>query len=200
MDRIISPYLFFYKHKKLIIFLSCFCVLYFGIKGFIGITAKGGYYIFFLDEYVNFVVWYRNFLFSGTKIMLAAFGYTGTVTNQYIIQINGSNKVQLVYNCLGYGVISFWIAFVVSNEGRLLNKVLWILGGIAAFSVMNMSRIAIILVANYKHYASVLPIDHHALFNICSYVLIGFFVYAYARAVEMKESLKRNNKNKSMAF
>ena len=53
MDRIISPYLFFYKHKKLIIFLSCFCVLYFGIKGFIGITAKGGSYIFFLDEIMD---------------------------------------------------------------------------------------------------------------------------------------------------
>jgi exosortase/archaeosortase family protein len=171
----------------------CFFVFYFGIKGFIGITAKGGYYNAFLDEHANFVVWYRNFLFTGTKIILQTFGYTANVLSEFVIQINGSNKVVLIYSCLGYGVISFWIAFVISNEGSLLNKMLWIIGGITAFSVLNMCRIAIILIANYKNYTPALPIDHHALFNICSYILIGFFMYVYARSINIKEFVNRRS-------
>ncbi len=172
--------------------MSCFCVLYFGIKGFIGITAKGGIYYAFLDEHVNFVVWYRNFLFYGTKIILKPLGFTAKVLSKYVIQINGSNKVGLVYSCLGYGVLSFWTAFVISNDGKPLHKLYWIIGGIAAFSILNMSRIALILIANYKHYASPFEIDHHTLFNICSYLLIGVFVYAYARSVQLHQSLERS--------
>jgi exosortase/archaeosortase family protein len=176
------------SNKKLIIFLLCFCILYFGTKGFIGITAKGGWYIKFLDEHLNFVAWYRYLIFEGSKAMLELLGYTATIVDPFHIQINNSNQVQMVYSCLGFGVISFWVAFVYSNEGSIRNKFLWIVSGTAAFVVLNMCRVAIILLADYKHFATKLPLDHHALFNLCSYVLIGIFVYAYTRSIQTKNN------------
>ena len=153
-------------------FGSLFAFFYFGTYLFIGITAEGGYYIPFLAKYFNYVDWLRALLLNGTKILLQLFGYTATLTDKYHLQINHANKVQLIYSCLGYGVISFWLAFVLTHQLSSIKKISWILLGFFLIVFSNMIRIAMILIANYKQWKLPFNIEHHFLYNVIAYTIV----------------------------
>jgi exosortase/archaeosortase family protein len=77
-----------------------------------------------------------------------------------------------MYACLGYGVLSFWFAYIIANKGNIFFKVQWILIGFAIINISNMFRIAFILIANYEHWPLHLNIEHHFFYNIISYSLL----------------------------
>ncbi len=104
--------------------------------------------------------------------------------------VNGS-AVNLVYSCLGYGVTSFWIAFVFANNGSWKRKWVWMTGGALALWIINVLRIGLVLVANNKNWGVPLGLNHHTWFNMVAYMLIFILIYFYDRS--LKQASKKTD-------
>ena len=171
------------NNKKLLLFIGCFFIIDYFFKGYISITDKtSNHFILFFSEYLNIVKWYRDLLLHGTRFFVEGLGYTTRIHDNFYIQINNWNQVVIVYSCLGFGVISFWTAFIISNTGNLKYKLFWLFGGIVALTFLNIIRISLLLISNYRSFANVIPFDHHTMFNVLSYLLIFLLIWRYIKS------------------
>ena len=100
----------------------------------------------------------------------------------FLIRINGGRGVIIAMDCVGYGVYSFWIAFVAANRGKFWKKAIWILLGVVVLWFINVIRITLFLVAINKGWPMPLGIDHHTWFNIVAYLMIFILVLLYDRS------------------
>ncbi len=174
----------------LIRFLLLFTFLYYFIFFFIGFTSPGGYYNAYLDQHFNFIKAFRKFLLLAAQVFLNLIGYHAYLANEFVIRLQHGNGVRLVYSCLGYGVLSFWTAFVIANEGRFFKKVLWVIGGSLMICLINILRISFLLLSNNKIIRFPFGMDHHLLYNIFVYVLIFILIGLYDRSM-MKTEVKK---------
>ena len=117
--------------KYLSKFILSFCVLYYGTIAFIGISSPGGFYIPFADKYINYVAWLRAGLLYSSKFVIELFHFQISLPDAYTIKIQNGNGVHIGYDCIGYGVLFFWVAFVFANNIPVVNKVKWMVGGVA---------------------------------------------------------------------
>ncbi len=101
--------------------------------------------------------------------------------------VDGIGGVNVVYSCLGYGVTSFWIAFVFANRGSWKRKLAWMIGGTLALWFINVLRLSLVMLANNNNWAIPFGWDHHTWFNIFAYVLIFLMIYVYDK------NLKKQN-------
>jgi hypothetical protein len=165
--------------KFVSIFLILFVVLNYGTFYFIGLTVPGGYYSFFLDRYADYPEGLLKSLLWGSQHLLALFGFKTHIQQVDLLFLNNGLGIQLAYDCLGYGVLSFWAAYVLANSVSALKKIGWLLGGWIVLWLINVGRISIFLVAVNKKWEMPFGIGQHTWFNIVSYlfifVLIGFF-------------------------
>ncbi|HEV8082405.1 MAG TPA: exosortase/archaeosortase family protein [Chitinophagaceae bacterium] len=184
-----------YKNKNiwiyLIKFLGVFCVCYFGTLIVIGLAAPGNYYIPFVKKYLDYVSWIKISLLSGTEFLLSLFSIHSHSEPGFLQRINNGRGVIIAMDCVGYGVYSFWIAFVIANKGRFRKKIVWTLLGLLALWFINVIRITLFLLAINKGWPMPLGIDHHTWFNIAAYLLIFFLIWLYDR------SFKENKINDS---
>ena len=183
------------KNKKiwiyLIKFIAVFCLCYFGTLAVIGLAAPGGYYSPFVAKYLDYVSQIKISLISATGFILSMFKIQTHTEPGFLIRINGGRAVIIAMDCVGYGVYSFWIAFVIANKGKFGKKVVWILLGLLALWFINVIRITLFLLAINKGWPMPLGIDHHTWFNIAAYLLIFFLIWLYDR------SFRENKINKS---
>ncbi len=176
-------------------FAIAFCLLYFGTLAVIGLSAPEGYYSAFIAGYLNYIDWLRMSLLHASKIFLSFFNYPSQITGQYILQLQEGAAIQMVYKCVGYGVMSFWGAFIIANKGNWLKKVKWIAIGWLAIWCINVLRITFLLIALSKHWEIPLGLDHHTWFNIAAYILIFVLIYFYDRS-----SLIKNHTRTSKSY
>ncbi len=174
------------KNKKLwvylIKFIGIFCLCYFGTLAVIGIAAPGGYYSPFVEKYLDYVKWIKISLISATGMLLSFFNIQTHSEPGFLIRINGARGVVIAMDCVGYGVYSFWIAFVVANRGNFYKKAWWIVSGLLALWTINVIRISLFLVAINKGWPMPLGLDHHTWFNIFAYLLIFILIWLYDRS------------------
>ncbi|MBC7887132.1 MAG: exosortase/archaeosortase family protein [Ferruginibacter sp.] len=163
-------------------FVGAFCILYFGTKAIIGLTVPGGYYSPFIARYLDYPSQLRFSLLNGSRMLVAIFGFDTYLRDAYHVNIVNGRGVHLVYACLGYGLLSFWIAFIFANNGRLSKKVYWMLGGCVVIWLINVSRISIVLVAANKNWDLPLTLEHHTLFNIIVYAFIFLMIGMFNRS------------------
>jgi exosortase/archaeosortase family protein len=174
--------------KYCLVFISVFVLLYGGTYAFIGITAPGGgFYNEWLSKHLNYVNWLRSTLLHGAGLITELFGFDTYVPDGNTVGIVHSARVHMVYACLGYGVLSFWIAFVVANKVSVKAKLLWGFLGVAVIMLSNMVRISILLIANHKRWPSLFKVDHHTVYSICNYIIVIALIYLFAKKVR-KES------------
>ena len=100
----------------------------------------------------------------------------------------------IAMDCVGYGVYSFWIAFVAANRGKFWKKTLWILLGVIVLWFINVIRITLFLVAINKGWPMPLGIDHHTWFNIVAYLMIFILIWLYDKSFTHRVSKKGMNK------
>jgi exosortase/archaeosortase family protein len=112
---------------------------------------------------------------------LHLFGYEAYQSDHIHLSLVGGNSVQLVYSCLGYGVISFWLAFVFANNGSWKKKAAWMLGGTAALYIINVIRISLTLLSNSRKWHFPFGWDNHTWFNIAAYGAIFLMIWFYDR-------------------
>lgn len=127
--------------------------------------------------------------------MLSVFGHPSSFKDQFTLVLQSGEGVRMVYSCIGYGVMSFWAAFVLANRGRWKKKVLWILCGWLALWFINVLRMAFLLLAAKKQWVVPFGWDHHTWFNIAAYALIFALIYFYDRSFQQSITNKTANQN-----
>jgi exosortase/archaeosortase family protein len=143
------------------------------------LAAPGGYYSPFIGKYFDYVSWIKLSLMHTTGFILSLFNIHTHTEPEYLIRINGGRGVYIAMDCVGYGVYSFWIAFVAANSGSFARKIKWIFFGVLALWFINDIRITLFLVAINKNWPMPLGLNHHTWFNIFAYLLIFIMIWWY---------------------
>src|ERR1700712_5228935 len=85
-------------------FIGLFFAFYYFYILFFGITSPGKLYSPFLAGYLNYIAALRWLLLYCSAFILKCFGFA-TITNDYELLVAGRGAIQLVYSCLGLGVM-----------------------------------------------------------------------------------------------
>ena len=175
-----------HKYKNIWIYLVkfavIFCACYFGTLAIIGLAAPGGSYSPFIAKYLDYVSWIKLSLIQATGFTLSLFDIHTYTKPGFLIRVSGGRGVIIAMDCVGYGVYSFWAAFVIANNGTFLKKTVWVVLGLLGLWLVNVIRISLFLVAINKGWPMPLGIDHHTWFTIAAYVLIFFLIWLYDRS------------------
>ena len=169
--------------RFIIKFLLLLALLYYSNLFFISITAKGGnaFYIF-LKQDLDYIDWLRYSILHVSKVIANFLGIPSKVESEYIIRLTESKKgLRMVYKCVGYGVMSFWGAFVLANKDSLFKKLSWLLIGWVSIWAINCMRVILLLTALKNNWPISPYFDHHTLFNIAAYGFIFLLIYVYTR-------------------
>jgi exosortase/archaeosortase family protein len=147
-----------------------------------GLAKPGNYYSSFIERYLDYPSWLRATLLWGSKLFVGIVGYNSVITDAYHLRIVGGGSVQLIYACLGVGVMSFWLAFVVANKGNWKKKMIWVIGGFLCIWIINVLRIGLVLIQNNTRKEMMFGLDNHTFFNILSYVAIFGLILLYDKS------------------
>ncbi|MBC7938140.1 MAG: exosortase/archaeosortase family protein [Rhizobacter sp.] len=162
-------------------FLLLFCAFYFGTLAVIGLAAPGRLYSPFIENYFDYVSWIKQSLLWSVGIISGWLGYETYTLPDYIIRVKTGGGVKIAMDCVGYGVYSFWAAYVIANDGRWVKKVLWVTGGLLLLWLVNSLRISLVLIAYHEKKPMPFGIDHHSWFNIVAYAFIFLMIWLYER-------------------
>ncbi|AMR31808.1 hypothetical protein A0256_10440 [Mucilaginibacter sp. PAMC 26640] len=155
-------------------FLGLFLLCYYFNIMFFGITQPGHNYVAFLDQHLNYIDWLRWGLLHLSATLLRAFGFTVIVSKTELL-VAGHGIIQLIYTCLGLGVMSFFTAFVLTYPKKLKAKLLFLFGGLLGIQLLNVIRL--MLLALYWDRSKARIIDHHVLFDVMIYLVIIVTLY-----------------------
>jgi exosortase/archaeosortase family protein len=167
-----------------VIFITLFLVCYYGTLFLTGLAVPGGRYSPFVEKYLNVAAWLRSSLLIASKFLLSMFGIETIRINEYVIRKVGGSGVRIVYACLGFGVMSFWFAYIVANIASLQKKMIWVSGGLFFLWVLNVVRISLVLVAGNKGWHFPFGWDHHTWFNIVAYLAIFAMIYFFEKSLK----------------
>lgn len=190
LTRFINKVILIYLLK----FIGAFCFLYYTTLAIIGLSAPVGYYSSFVARNLNFIPAFRNSLLSCSEYLLTLMGYDSFQASSTQLRIDGGGGVNIVYSCLGYGITSFWLAFVFANSCSWKIKILWMLSGATLLYIINVFRISLVALASHEHWSYPLGWDHHTWFNIVAYGAIFCMIYFFDRTLKL-----HSIKNKSHA-
>ena len=160
-----------------IVFIAVFLLCYYGALFFTGMAVPGGNYSPFIDKYFDIAGFMRTALINASKMLLGIFGTETYRADEYVLRSFSGKGIRLVYSCLGFGVMSFWIAYAVAMSGKILGKLKWLLGGLAIIFIINTVRISLVLQAANKGWEFPFGWDHHTWFNIVSYIFILLLIF-----------------------
>ncbi|HRN91008.1 MAG TPA: hypothetical protein PLE75_01070 [Ferruginibacter sp.] len=166
-------------------FLCLFCIFYFGSLAIIGLSARDGYYSPFVSKYFDVISWISHSLVWGTKGLVYLLGFETYTLPNFIIRITGGSGVRIAYDCVGYGVMSFWAAFILATAASGKSKLKWMIGGLVLLWSINVIRIGLLLIAYNKKWAMPFGIDHHTWFNIAAYGAIFLMMYFFDRKYQI---------------
>ena len=99
--------------RFVVLFLALFALFYYFNIFYIGITAPGNHYSEFLDQHLNYIRGFRVFLISVSAAVMRLFGYEVFTSDTTLHALNAGG-INVVYSCLGFGVMSFFVAFVIA--------------------------------------------------------------------------------------
>ena len=162
-------------------FLSIFCIAYYGTIALIGVSSVGGYYSAFVHDYLDYVSLLRYLLIHSSKFVLSLLGYSTYLPDIYTLKMVKGRGVHIGYDCIGYGVLIFWMAFVLANKGTWKSKLLWIAGGSFIIWMVNVFRVSILLISINKNRPLPFNLEHHTLFNILAYLFIFLLIFMFDR-------------------
>ena len=164
-----------------------FALCYYGTLAIIGLAAPRGLHSPFIEHYLNYVSWLRSSLLHGTKILLSILGVKTYFVNEFNIKMVNGRGIVIVYECVGYGIMRFWIAFIAASEGKLKKKLIWGFVGLLLFWLLNVMRLSLLLIATNRGWPIPLGWDHHTWFNIVAYLVIFILMYYFQKSSALAE-------------
>ncbi|HEX6914846.1 MAG TPA: archaeosortase/exosortase family protein [Chitinophagaceae bacterium] len=174
--------------KFILRFLVFFLGLHYGNELFIGLTAPGGLYVPFLESHLNYVAWIRQSVLYGAKLLSNLMGYPAYIDGPYHLRSVTGPGVQMVYSCIGLGIMSFWAGFVLAHALPWKKKLAWTLAGLVTIWIINCFRVAIILAATVNRWNINRFMDHHDFFNMVAYVFIFILIIVFLRRQGLHKS------------
>ena len=162
--------------KFIISFVLLFPVFYYFNVLFFGITTPTNhhYYNAFLANHFNYISWLRELLLNSSAQILNLVGFAA-ITNEYNLLVAGHGILQLVYSCLGLGVISFFTAFVLSYPKKLKSKIVFLVFGVLGIEILNILRFVLLAIFWNKRNTQI--VDHHTIFNTFIYLIIAVSLF-----------------------
>ncbi|HZX57867.1 MAG TPA: hypothetical protein VFE54_04050 [Mucilaginibacter sp.] len=164
--------------RFIMIFLSLFVAFYYFNILFFGLTSQGNHYNAFLDQNLNYIRILRHLLLAATGHILNWLGYTA-ITSDTELLVSGHGTIQLVYSCLGLGVMSFFTAFVIAYPKKLKTKLIFLVSGLFVIQILNIARF-VLLALFWRHTRGII-LDHHTIFNIIIYIIIAVSLYFWVK-------------------
>jgi exosortase/archaeosortase family protein len=178
----------FFKFIILVLIFYYFSVAFNGL-----VSPEGGLYSSFLDHHLNYISWLRSAIMYASIIVAYMFGTKAYIAGSQLINIDNVVQINIWLPCLGLGVISFWLAFIITNNGNWKRKLLWSFMGIIAICFINTWRIALLLIAFDNNWNQHSSIDHHDLFNIVAYSIILLMIYMYSKNTTKSNTGTKNS-------
>lgn len=157
-------------------FAGLFLVFYYFNIFYFGLISPANNYSAFLDHHLNYIEWLRWLLLHACSAILNALGFTSIVGNNQLL-VAGHGIIDLIYTCLGLGVMSFFAAFVIAYPKKLKPKVIFLITGLFGIQVLNIIRL--MLLALYWNKSRNRIIDHHIIFDVIIYILIVAALYKW---------------------
>jgi len=176
--------------KFILSFIILFSAFYYFNILFFSITSLGSHhYNAFIANHFNYISGLRRVLLRSSAQILNWLGFAA-ITNEYDLLVAGRGVIQLVYSCLGLGVISFFTAFVLSYPKKWKSKIIFIIAGILGIEFLNIARF--ILLALFWDKRNPRIFDHHTIFNIFIYLIIAVSLYFWVKHEDNKNSYEAN--------
>lgn len=177
------------KSKPAIGFTIRFLVLFIAFYTFNlfynGLMLPGGNYNAYLAQHFNYVQGLRNILLNASAAGLQLLGYPTKINNYSLLAI-GYNKINLAYDCLGFGVMSFLTAFLLTYPSKSKTKLKLFFILIFGFQLLNISRF--MFLALFWKGEGIGRINHHTVFNAFIYVLLAVTLYFWIEKSTIKEA------------
>lgn len=153
-------------------------------------SAPGGkYYSRWVETFFNYPAVLRKGLQHTSAFILDISGRQSEVQGLYKVRLVHGRGVKIVYGCLGIGVLSFWIAFILANETTLKTKIIFILSGVVAIFFINVARLVLLVIVANKNLQNQFIKNHHDFFNVSAYLFIIGMMFVFDRS-EKKRLLK----------
>ncbi|MBK0378186.1 hypothetical protein I5M19_02650 [Mucilaginibacter sp. SD-g] len=165
--------------KFAITFIGLFLIFYYFNVYFFGLTSVGNHYNSFLDQHLNYISWLRWLLLNTSAGILNFIGFAAIV-NKYELLVSGHGAIRLIYTCLGLGVMSFFVAFVIAYPKKLKSKLIFLITGLLTIQLLNIIRL--MLIALYWNRDRERVIDHHTIFNLFIYIIIAVALYFWVNS------------------
>lgn len=175
--------------KFAVVFVSLFLLFYYFNLGFFSLTSPGKHYNPYLATHFNYIHWLRQGLLHISAAILRTFGYTA-ITDEFQLLVPGHGIIQLVYTCLGLGVMSFFAAFVLAYPKQGVVKYWFLIIGLITIQLLNIARFVLLALywkSNNQHIA-----DHHTLFNLIIYILIVVSLYFWVKNADISTPKHEN--------
>jgi exosortase/archaeosortase family protein len=173
-------------------FILFFLFFYYGTKGVIALSATEGHYSKFVADYLDYVTLIKRSLIWGTRLLLSFFHIETYQVDPFVVRIKNGVGVRIAHGCVGYGVYSFWLAYILANSFKAKIKMKFIVIGLFLLWLINVLRISLLLVTMQNNNQMPLGLDHHTWFTIVSYVAIFAMIYGFERK-SVNQEKKSNN-------
>ena len=168
----------------MLVFAVVFLFCYYGALFITGLTVQGGMHSSFVEKYFDVASWLRTSLIVGTKLFVAFFDIDTVRSNDYVLRVPGANGIRIVYSCLGFGVMSFWTAYIVATAAEKTKKIIWLFIGLMLIWILNVVRISMVLIAGNKGWKFPLRLDHHTWFNIIAYLALFMMMFLFEKSIK----------------
>jgi exosortase/archaeosortase family protein len=165
--------------KFMLSFLALFTITYSFNIAFIGVTSPGGTYWPWLDEHFNYIRAWRNYDLQTTSKALQLLGHQVKV-NWNSIVVPGYSGFKLVYSCLGYGIMCFFLAFILAYPKDWKSKLFIMVIGLSLIQLLNLLRFMVIALYWNKTSNNNWP-DHHMIWNTIIYLVIISLLYLWTK-------------------
>jgi exosortase/archaeosortase family protein len=157
-----------------ITFLVLFVLFYYANIFFFGLTTRHNNYSLFLTEHLNYIAWLRHALLTSSATLLNWLSYSSVASDTQLL-VAGHGRIEMVYTCLGLGVMSFFAAFVIAYPKKIKAKLIFLFTGILVIQILNIFRLMLLALFWTKSKNRI--IDHHVIFDVVIYILISVALY-----------------------
>jgi exosortase/archaeosortase family protein len=172
----------YFNFNSFLRLIALVLVLYYFFLGYGALVSpEGNQYSAFLDHNLNFIDWYRRTIMLFSNTIAHAFGANSYIASHQMMKLGNNIEFEIWFPCLGFGVMSFWLSFVVNSTSSLKRKIKWAGLGLIAIWLINCFRIALLIISVDRNWPQSSYIDHHDMFNVLAYTIIATFMYYYAK-------------------
>ncbi|MFT3747780.1 MAG: exosortase/archaeosortase family protein [Agriterribacter sp.] len=181
-------------------FIGMFLAFYYANHFFVELVSpESKSYNAYIATHYNYVSWSISSLTHMSGYIGELMGVENYIKGDALLVSSIHRGVYVKWQCIGLGIYSFWLAFILAHKMSIGRKILYSVGGIVLMWLLNCFRIALLLYGiahNLKPWKKSLKfignINHHDLYNFVCYMLIIAGIYLYYRKTSKKAAIVKD--------